>query len=150
MGALLFGAPDLLFLFLLLLPSFAYALEARFHFLPIQNASTKGKGIMFVTKLSLCAAVTAGMGILFFLADLFKLSALHTLPVPEAVLASLPGKGGALPLWGCVLLVLLFRTLLAALACTAGVLLSRRLRHPALSPLLMTCLLLPICLFALL
>lgn len=148
--ALLFGAPDLLFLFLLLLPSFAYALEACFHFLPIQNASAKGKGITFVTKLSLCAAVTAGIGILFFLADLFKLSALHTLPVPEAVLASLPGKGGALPLWGCVLLVLLFRTLLAVLACTAGVLLSRRLRHPALSPLLMTCLLLPICLFALL
>ncbi len=146
--SLLFGAPDLLFLLLLLLPSFAYAPEARFHFLPIQNASAKGSGTTFVTKLFLCTAVTAGMGILFFLADLYKLSALHTLPVPGTVLASLPGKDGTLPLAGCVILALLFRTLLAALACTAGVLLSRRFRHPALPPLLMTGLLLLICLSA--
>lgn len=136
-GALLSGDTDALFLLLLLLPSFAYTLEDRFHFRAVQNASPKGKRITLITKLLLCFSTTAGVGLAFFLIDLQKLSATHTLPLPGAVLASLPGVGsGVLPLWGCVCVLLLVRVLFCLGISAAGVLLSRRFRHPVVAPLL--------------
>ena len=128
---------DVFLTLILLLPSFAYALEDRSRFRSVLNSTREGALTVLKIKICFCMVVTAGMSILFFCIEAWKIGAVHTLPLGDSVMASLSAGGTwEISLLGGAILLLCFRILLCALLSTVAVLLSYRLRHPILCPVL--------------
>lgn len=131
------GDVDILLLLLLMLPSFAYAVEDRKRFRSVLCSTPGGIGRTLGIKIGLCALATTVGSVLIACIDLWKIGAAHSLPLPQALAVSMNAGGSdTVSLWASAILLIACRALICALLSAVAVLLSYRLRNTVLCSVL--------------